>query len=183
MLPPVAGLLLAAGEGRRYGGPKALVEGWLHWAVNALDEGGCSEVTVVLGAGADEARELVPDGVRIVVAEDWAEGMGASLRAGLDALADSDAVAAVVHLVDLPDVRPSVVSRLLGVAGEETLARAAYHGTAGHPVMLGRAHWAGVRESAVGDQGARAYLSTREVDEIECGDLAEGTDVDVHRAE
>ena len=67
--------------------------------------------------------------------------------------------------------------------GEDTLARAAYHGTAGHPVMLGRAHWAGVRESAVGDQGARAYLSTREVDEIECGDLAEGSDVDVRPAE
>jgi len=155
----------------------------MSWAINALREGGCHDVTVVLGAAADEARELVPEGVRIVIIEDWAEGMGASLRAGLDALADSDAVAAVVHLVDLPDVRPSVVSRLLGVAGEDTLARAAYHGTAGHPVLLGRTHWVGVRESAVGDQGARAYLSTRDVDEIECGDLSEGTDVDVNPGE
>jgi nicotine blue oxidoreductase len=183
VLPPVAGLLLAAGAGRRYGKPKALVEGWLRGAVAALGEGGCSEIVVVLGAAAEDARELVPEDVTVVVAEDWEEGMGSSLRAGLSALEETAAVAALVHLVDLPDVRASVVSRLIGVAGTDTLARAAYRGVAGHPVLLGRSHWPAVQQSAVGDQGARAYLRTQDVDEIECGDLAGGIDVDVPLAE
>jgi CTP:molybdopterin cytidylyltransferase MocA len=48
----------------------------------------------------------------------------------------------------------------------------------GHPVLLGRDHWDGVIETAGGDQGARAYLSSREVTLVECGDLASGRDVD-----
>jgi nicotine blue oxidoreductase len=174
----VAGLLLAAGAGTRYGGPKALVDGWLPGAVAALREGGCSSVTVVLGAAADETRRLVPPGVEVVVASDWAEGMGASLRAGLTALASSHCTAALVHLVDLPDVGAPVVRRVLGAASEQALARATYGGRPGHPVLLGRAHWDGVIATATGDQGARAYLRAHNVDEIECGDLAEGDDVD-----
>ena len=58
------------------------------------------------------------------------------------------------------------------------LARAAYGGVPGHPVLLGRDHWPGVLESAQGDQGARSYLARHEVELIECGDLATGRDVD-----
>ncbi|MDP3891682.1 NTP transferase domain-containing protein, partial [Nocardioides sp.] len=81
------GLLLAAGSGSRMGTPKALVDDWLRRGVTTLRDGGCAEVTVVLGAAAQEARPLL-DGlpVEVVVAEDWADGMGASLRAGLEAL-------------------------------------------------------------------------------------------------
>ncbi|MBO9520457.1 MAG: NTP transferase domain-containing protein [Nocardioidaceae bacterium] len=175
----VAGLLLAAGAGTRYGKPKALVDGWLAGAVAALRDGGCSSVTVVLGAAADETRRLVPSGASIVVAPDWDEGMGASLRAGLSSLGDASFEAVVVHLVDLPDVGPFVVRRLLGGASAGALARATYGGRPGHPVLIGRDHWAGVIAGAVGDQGARDYLRRHQVDEIECGDLAEGDDVDV----
>jgi CTP:molybdopterin cytidylyltransferase MocA len=183
----VEGLLLAAGAGRRMGRPKALVSdergSWLTRGVATLREGGCSRVTVVLGAEADRARRLLDglDGLElvVVVAEDWAEGMGASLRAGLRSLADSDDDGAVVSLVDLPDVVPAVVARVVGAAtGPAALARAAYDGKPGHPVLLGRDHWAGVVESAVGDQGARPYLAPREVTLVECGDLASGRDVD-----
>ena len=84
----MAGVLLAAGGGRRYGMPKALVgEGeWLRRAVGALVEGGCDPAVVVLGASAERAAALVPSGARVVVAPGWDEGMGASLRAGLAAL-------------------------------------------------------------------------------------------------
>jgi nicotine blue oxidoreductase len=171
----VAGVLLAAGAGRRYGGPKALVPGWLESAVGVLRDGGCAEVTVVLGAAVDDVP--LPAGVRTVVADDWAEGMGASLRAGLDALDDSDA--AVIHLVDLPDVTAAVVARLLaGPVDSTTLRRATYRGVPGHPVLLGRAHWAGVAALAIGDRGARDYLRTHPHEQVECGDLATGTDVD-----
>jgi CTP:molybdopterin cytidylyltransferase MocA len=171
------GLLLAAGAGRRYGGPKALVDGWLRHALDALADGGCADRTVVLGAEAEQVRPLVPAGVAVVVADDWAEGMGASLRAGLAHLPDAEAV--VVHLVDLPDVGAEVVRRVLATgAGPATLARATYGGVPGHPVLLGRDHWPGVLASAAGDQGARAYLATHDVTLVECGDLATGRDVD-----
>lgn len=172
----VHGLLLAAGAGRRYGGPKALVPGWLDASVAVLRDGGCAGVTVVLGAAVDGVA--LPAGTDAVVAEDWAEGMGASLRAGLRALPPGP-VAAIVHLVDLPDVGPGVVARLLaGDVEDTTLRRAAYHGVPGHPVLLGRAHWAGVTASATGDRGARAYLAEQPTALVECADLATGRDVD-----
>ena len=167
------------------GRPKALVEDWLVRAVTALRDGGCGRVLVVLGASADEARLLLKGhDVDVVVAEDWVEGMGASLGTGLATLGYDDEDAAVVSLVDLPDVGPAVVSRLLsGGAGRDDLRRAAYDGRPGHPVLIGRAHWAGVITSVRGDEGARAYLADREVRLVECGDLATGRDVDVVAAD
>ncbi len=172
------GLLLAAGAGRRMGGPKALVRDWLARSVEALVD--CDEVVVVLGAEAARARARL-DGTTatVLVADDWAEGMGASLRTGLRHLAQGDASRCVVTLVDLPDVGADVVRRLLGCADTPAvLARATYAGRPGHPVLLGREHWAGVVESATGDRGARDYLATHDVEPVECGDLATGLDVD-----
>ena len=175
------GLLLAAGAGTRMGRPKALVDGWLTRAVDSLEAAGCEGVTVVLGAGADEAHELLAEAgveVREVVAEDWADGMGASLRAGLESL-DDGPVAVIVTRVDLPDVGAEVVRRVLAdPVDTATLRRAAYDGVPGHPVLIGRDHWAGVAATARGDRGARDYLATHPPAVVECGDLASGADVD-----
>ena len=178
------GLLLAAGEGRRFGGPKALARdddgtSWLLRAVQALRP--CDEIVVVLGAEAERAAALLPMSVSRIRADDWAEGMGASLRAGLEALARTDHDSVLVSLVDLPDVDAAVVGRIVAAShGRDDLARAAYDGVPGHPVLLGRDHWAGVVASATGDRGARDYLASRDVELVECGDLASGVDVD-HR--
>jgi CTP:molybdopterin cytidylyltransferase MocA len=167
------------------GRPKALVRdvdgtSWLQRAVEVLLDGGCNGVTVVLGAGADEAVSLLDGlGVDVVVAHDWEEGMSASLRSGLESLLGSDAEAAVVSLVDLPDLTAAVVRRVLSEReGDEALARASYHGRPGHPVVLGRAHWQPVVAAATGDAGARDYLAEHDAVLVECGDLASGADVD-----
>jgi nicotine blue oxidoreductase len=182
----VAGVLLAAGAGSRYGGPKALVRdpdgtSWLLRSLALLAP--CERRVVVLGAAADEVARLLPPSVEAVVAADWQEGMGASLRAGLTALEDTDADLALVTLVDLPDVTGAVVARLLRhERGSATLARASYDGRPGHPVLLGRDHWPAAARVAVGDRGARDLLAGGDVELVECGDLATGEDVDVPEA-
>lgn len=182
----VLGLLLAAGAGSRYGGPKALATdadgtSWLRRAVAVLHDGGCDGVRVVLGAGGEEAGRLLEGtGATLVQAPDWASGMSASLKAGLTSLAeDRPAEAALVHLVDLPDVGPEVVRRVLSQPyGRDTLRRASYDGRPGHPVLIGRDHWAPLADELSGDAGARAYLARNGVTGVECADLAAGTDVD-----
>ncbi|MGA4670740.1 nucleotidyltransferase family protein [Propionibacteriaceae bacterium Y1923] len=182
-------LLLAAGAGRRMGTPKALVTGadgqpWVVRAISALDGGGCDRVSVVVGAGADRVEPLVSgSGARPVLAEDWAQGMGASLATGLAAVSAEDphAELLVLMLVDLPDVGAEVIARVLAEArsrGAAALVRAAYGGNPGHPVVIGRDHWADLAAGLGGDRGARDWLAGRPVDLVECSDLAGGEDVD-----
>jgi nicotine blue oxidoreductase len=182
--PPVAGLLLAAGAGRRFGGPKALAElggqPLVLRALATLSAAGCHPIRVVLGAAAEQVRALLTEPGQAVFAEDWETGMGASLKAGLAALDHSTGpVAALVHLVDLPWVGADVLARVAAGATTDTVARAAYDGVPGHPVLLGRRWWAEIAETAQGDRGARDWLAGRpDLELIECGDLGSGRDVD-----
>jgi CTP:molybdopterin cytidylyltransferase MocA len=185
----VVGLLLAAGEGRRLGRPKALVEDrdgstWLARSVAALRGGGVSDVYVVVGAAHAEVGAAVPAGCRVVHAENWAEGMGASLQAGLGAVSiePGAADAVLVMLVDTPGVGPDVVRRLTSGSGPDVLARAAYGSDPGHPVLIGRHHWPGVLEVAGGDRGARDYLRAHPVTLVQCDDIGTGDDVDTTEA-
>lgn len=185
------GLVLAAGAGSRFGMPKALARAddgtpWVQLACRALLDGGCRDVVVVLGARAREAGELVPATATTVVAADWASGIAASLRTGLAAVGDTGADAAVVSLVDLPGLRADAVRRVLGTirepdAARHALARATYSGAPGHPVLVGRAHWAPLAAAVHGDTGAGPYLRAHGADVVDCTDLGGGDDVD-HRA-
>lgn len=167
--------------------PKALVDlrGRLlvDRAACVLRDGGCAPVLVVLGAAADEViRRADLDGAQVVDNADWASGMASSLRAGLAALADTSAVAAVVLPVDVPGVPAAAVRRVLAAAAAgpaAALVAATYAGRQGHPVLLGRAHWAGVMATARGDAGARDYLRAHDVEAVPCDDIGVGTDVDV----
>ncbi|PSM43029.1 4-diphosphocytidyl-2C-methyl-D-erythritol synthase [Streptomyces dioscori] len=183
----VAGLLLAAGGGRRLGGrPKALLEHHgrllVEYAAGVLREAGCTRVHVVLGARADSVRERADlSGCVLVDNPEWEEGMGSSLRAGLESLRGTGASAALVSLVDQPGIGPEAAARLLAAhRSPTTLASASYEGKRGHPVLLGADHWAGIAATATGDQGARAYLKahTDAITLVECADVAQPYDID-----
>jgi CTP:molybdopterin cytidylyltransferase MocA len=177
---PAAGVLLAAGAGVGYGMPKVLAAqgDWLRKAVAALHDGGCDDVVVVLGAAVAD----VPAPGRAVLAADWADGLAASLRAGLDAVGPGPAGFAVVHTVDTPDVGAAVVRRVLHAAHSSAhgIARAVYGRRPGHPVVIAREHWPEVVAMATGDEGARPFLrrNAKHVVAVDCSDLASGRDID-----
>ncbi|WP_067966241.1 nucleotidyltransferase family protein [Nocardiopsis trehalosi] len=177
---PVAGLLLAAGEGSRLGRPKALVElageRLADRGARLLREGGCDPVHVVTGA----AEVDVAGADAVVHNPSWASGMGSSLRVGLDALPDAvDAV--VVALADQPLVTSAAVGRLVATYRDGARAAVAtYAGNLRNPVLLGREHWPSVHALAEGDVGARPFLRAYShlVTTVACDDIASPDDID-----
>jgi CTP:molybdopterin cytidylyltransferase MocA len=184
--PGLCGLVLAAGAGTRFGGPKALAVSadgtpWLAHAVQALRDAGCRRVVVALGAATAEARTLVPPHAEIVVVEDWAEGLSATLRRGLSAATREGTDAVLVVPVDTPAMPVAAVRRVIEAVPApraEALVQAVYRGVPGHPVLIGVGHVAALGASLSGDRGARAYLETHGAREVECADLWSGADID-----
>ena len=160
----VHAVVLAAGSGRRFGGAKltapfrggALLDQALASALAAPLE----SVVLVTGADADAValRAAGRARVRIVHAADHAEGMGASLRAGIAAL-PADAAGVLIFLGDMPDVPADVPSRL--VAAIEAGAIAAvpvFEGRRGHPAAFARTLFPDLLQLG-GDRGARGILA------------------------
>ncbi|GII53922.1 4-diphosphocytidyl-2C-methyl-D-erythritol synthase [Planotetraspora thailandica] len=176
----MAGVLLAAGSGSRFGTPKALVEfageRLVDRGVRLLRDGGCDPVIVVLGA----ADADVP-GALTVHNPGWATGMGSSLRAGLDAVPES-AQAVVIALVDQPLVTAEAVRRLAAAfAAGAAVAVATYRGAPRNPVLIARPHFAEVARMATGDVGARPFLRAHPdlVTGVPCDDVGDPADIDV----
>ena len=183
--PIVAAVVLAAGGGRRYGMPKALAsyEGSLlvERAVRTA-RAACDPVLVVLGAQAVDVWLTADlDGATVLANRDWETGMASSLRTGLDGLRGwpGRVDAALVTLVDMPGMTPEALAAVAARATPDALAVATYDGVRGHPVLLGREHWAGVAATATGDEGARRYLAGHDVTEVDCTGLADPVDLDV----
>lgn len=177
----VAGLILAAGEGRRFGPELKLTADLggrpvLEHAIRA--QCGVAElerIVVVVGAQADRVLASVRlDRAQPLVCPDWAQGQAASLRCGIEFLISQGAAErVVVTLGDEPLVGSTVIRRF---AGEPAGTRALWNGRPGHPVVLGREHLAQIRELH-GDQGARGLLARARG--IECADMGgAGWDID-----
>jgi molybdenum cofactor cytidylyltransferase len=177
-----AGLVLAAGAGTRFGGAikqlaplhgRPLLEHAVDamLAVHALDR-----VLVVLGHASYRIRSEVDFGdAEVVVCPEWERGQSASLRCGVAALREADAV--VVTLGDQPFITPQVIAGALDHLDGHDAVRTTYGGTPGHPVVLGRPVMEAIGELE-GDQGARELLSRFHVRQWEAGHLCSAADVD-----
>jgi nicotine blue oxidoreductase len=181
----VAGLVLAAGAGRRMGQPKALVsfqgELLVERAVRTAVAAGCDPVLVVLGSHAAEVVAGADLGAaRTVVAANWSDGMGASLHAGLEAATDRGCEAVAVILVDQPLVSAEALRRLADAwRGGALAAVATYDGRPRNPVVLDKRIWTEVAAAAVGDIGARGWLRSHPDQVVGVGCDGSGDPIDI----
>ena len=173
----VGALILAAGEGRRFGGTKQLAEldgrPLLEHVLAAVS--GISPRVVVLGHAADEIVAAVDlHGARPVVCPHFADGQAASLKCGLAAL---DTGAVLVVLGDQPGITAAALESVISAGGDEDAVRATYDGVPSHPVLL-RAPLLARAAELRGDVGFRDLLRAARVREVEIGHLADPTDID-----
>jgi CTP:molybdopterin cytidylyltransferase MocA len=174
----VAVVVLAAGEGRRFGGVKQLhpVEGrpMLELVLDAVASSGIECRLVVLGAHAEAILAGIElHGARQVISDRWREGQAASLHTALSLLPD-EVTEAVVVLGDGPGLSPEAIRRVLAADGG---VRAADYGAGrSHPVVLPRAVWRDLSSS--GEAPGRALA----VALVDCGDLPPPGDVDTPQA-
>ncbi len=175
----IAGLVLAAGSGQRFGGPKAPFpfegERLVDRSVRILRESGVVKVFVVLGAWVGAIPEAT-----VIENPDYATGMASSLRAGLEYLTTKELHVdrVVITLVDHIGLNTEALLEFIRHDGR--LIQSTYKNEIGHPVIIGREHWAALITDLAGDIGARNYLRRNDAVHIELGKLATATDLD-HR--
>ena len=174
----IAAVVLAAGEGRRYGGLKQLheIDGrpMLERVLGILEATGPEDRVVVLGARAGTILERVDlHGARPVVNDRWDAGQAASLHTGLEALPGS-AEWALVVLGDGPGLDPRAVERMLASAqpGDNAIRAADYGQGRSHPVLIPRSRFGEIPGS--GERPVRGL----EAEAVDCRDLDAPGDVD-----
>jgi CTP:molybdopterin cytidylyltransferase MocA len=172
----IAAVVLAAGEGRRFGGAKQLhpVDGvpMLDRVLAAVESAGIPDRVVVVGARAADVLAAVNlHGAVAVVCEAWRDGQAASLHAGLAAL-PGDADRALVVLGDGPGLDPRAVRRMAEAPATVRALAADYGAGRSHPVVVPRALWGRIPhrgETPVRPLGAEL---------VDCRDLRPPGDVD-----
>lgn len=164
----IAAVVLAAGASTRLGKPKQLIEmegeRLLRRTVRLALEAGCAPVPVfvVLGYEAERMQaELSGLAATAVVNGTWMEGMGSSLRRGMEAVCAMETPPAAVLLLvcDQPRLTVEHLRKLLAEQGadEERITASEYAGRAGVPAVFGRRHFAELL-AVEGDQGAREVI-------------------------
>ncbi len=183
----ISAIVLAAGESKRMGRPKQLLE-WqgkplLQHSLESLINSAADEIILVLGHEADRIREALPAlPIKIVINRDYQQGMASSLRQGLLAM-DRSSEAFLVLLADQPGIGPEIVNTIIRTFRQADprrgIVRPVYRGRRGHPVLISAQY----RKEALrlrGDVGARQILMNHPGDvlEIDVEDNAVLEDID-----
>jgi CTP:molybdopterin cytidylyltransferase MocA len=161
----IVAVILAAGWGRRMGGPKALLrignESFLARAARLLARPGVSSVVAVLGHDARRVASEAgpPAGLTLVQNPRPDDGMLSSVLRGLDKAESSGADAVLLHPADHPLVEPATVDRVVaGLQAGAVIAVPTHGARRGHPGGFARAAWPALR-AAPPARGARAVLA------------------------
>lgn len=183
----IAGIVLAAGQSRRMGVPKASLrvagETFLERAVRVLQEGGCQQIIVVLDPD-PACRQLLERVGLPGLRPAWGGGADTeqidSLRAGLRGL-PSGTEAAVVLPVDHPRVEPGTIAALIGAFRDRgaPIIVPVLDGARGHPVLFGAAVFDELL-SGRPPEGARSivHLHEDDLEEVVVSDPGVLVDVD-----
>lgn len=158
---PVGAIILAAGRSTRMGGEHKLLAEWrgkplVAHVADAVTAAGLPPPVVVLGARAEDVRAALGDRpAQFVIAEDYAEGLSRSLRAGLAAIPPAWS-AAIICLADMPRITPALLQKLAAAPGDVALP--VWAGKRGNPVRWSRQHFARLM-TLEGDVGGKAVLA------------------------
>lgn len=175
----VAGVILAAGAGSRFGGPGeklvTLARGrpLIAWALDPVIEAALDEVIVVSGAA--ELSDVTPEGITLLRNDEWQAGQATSLGVALDWCQRRGHASAVVGLGDTPSLTASAW-RAIAAAPGGPIVVATYGGRRGHPVRLDASVWTLLPTS--GDEGARALMARRPELVVEVACEGKATDID-----
>jgi molybdenum cofactor cytidylyltransferase len=171
----ISAILLAAGESRRMGRPKQLLE-WqgktlLQHVLESLIHSEADEIILVLGHEAEKIRKSLPElPIKIVINPDYRTGMASSLRRGLLAL-DPQSEAFLLCLADQPGIGPEIVNTIIRTFRQADpgpgIIRPVYRGRRGHPVLISTRYLKEALQLLQGDVGARQILINHPEDILE----------------
>jgi molybdenum cofactor cytidylyltransferase len=173
--PPLDAIVLAAGFGKRFGGRKLLSRyadsPLIDGALTAAKASPARSVKVVTGADPEVAAIARAAGLQVVEAADYADGLSASLKAGIVSL-PADCAGVFIFLGDMPRIPHDVLQPLAdALAAGAVAAQPVHQGQRGHPALIGRALFPQILQ-LTGDAGAGRLLASLgdQVALIEAGD-------------
>jgi len=185
----IVAIILAAGESRRMGQPKALlpINGttFLQKIITALQSTPIAKTIVVLGHNAEEMQRHIRDlPIDIVVNEEYKKGQLSSLTAAIRRIKSSedadDVDGILVHLVDHPYVNAGLVTAMIEkfYATKKWIVVPRYQGRRGHPVIFSRFLFAELLAAPI-DQGAKSVVHAHREQTIEVDTEEEGITIDI----
>jgi molybdenum cofactor cytidylyltransferase len=183
---PLAAVILAGGESRRMGAPKALVpyrgKTFVEHLLEVTRHARAGLTRIVVGAHADEIREkLISHAAEIVVNADWAKGQLSSIQAAIRSLTESETSGMILCPVDHPIVSAALVAMLIEEfdSSGKAIALPTYRGKRGHPVIF-RASLYSELLAASPQVGARQVVWTHSDDLIEVPTREEGVVLNIN---
>jgi molybdenum cofactor cytidylyltransferase len=186
----IAAVVLAAGESRRMGRSKPLLQlgdrrTFIEAIVTALKRTSVGKIVVVVGANAEEITRAVSYlGVTTVANPDFKLGQLSSLWAAIRALEGEPIEGLLVHLADHPFLSPTVVDKMIAALREsgKLVVIPRYRGKRGHPVLLARDLFQEILAAPL-DEGAKAVVRAHAQDTLEIDVEEEGVTIDIDTPE